>query len=66
MNKKEAAVIGAYTGILCGDFSDLHKYIEDLMGRPVFTHEMGNRSFQEELKKTSKPDFLDIVKNLTD
>ena len=30
------------------------------MGRPVWTHEMGGKDFNEELKKRVKPDFLKL------
>jgi len=39
MTKREAAIVSAYTGILIGSFSDLHQYIEEIMKRPVWTHE---------------------------
>ena len=61
MTKKEGAIIGAYTGVLCGSFSDLHKYIESIMGRPVFTHEIPDIS--EELKRKSKSDFIELAKS---
>ena len=40
MTKREAAIVSAYTGVLIGDFDEVHKYIEELLGRPVFTHEL--------------------------
>jgi len=40
MNKQEAALISAYTGYMIGDFSEMHKLIEETMERPVFTHEL--------------------------
>ena len=30
MNKRECAIVSAYTGMLCGEFSWLHEYVEDL------------------------------------
>lgn len=60
MNKREAAIVSAYTGFLIGDFSELHKYIEEKFGHPVFTHQMANEGFEDELKKLSKPDFIAI------
>ncbi len=42
MTRRESAIIGAFTGVLCGPFDALHEYVEEVMGRPVFTHEMGN------------------------
>lgn len=58
MTKREAAIISAYTGYLIGEFSDFHAYVEEVMGRPVFTHELP--SIAEELKEKSKKDFMSI------
>ena len=66
MNKTEAAVIGAYTGVLMGDFNDLHIYIEEIMGGPVMTHMLADKEFFSEVKDAAKLDFLHICKNLTD
>lgn len=63
MTKKECAIVMAYTGIvmLSGeDFQIYHKYIEDIMGRPVWTHELANESVVEEIKEKSKYDFLKL------
>lgn len=64
MTNKEAAIVGAYTGILMGEFEDLHEYIEKKMGRPVFTHEMGSKEFSKQLKEKSKSDFIKICETL--
>lgn len=58
MTKREAAIVSAYTGYLIGTFDELHKYIEEKMGRPVFTHEMASVAFEEQLRKASKVDFV--------
>lgn len=66
MTDKERAIIMAYTGIsmLTGDkFSIFHKYIEDILGRPVYTHELANKSVCEEIKEKSKKDFIELCKN---
>ena len=60
MNKKERIIISAYTGYLMCDFGDVHKYIEEKMGRPVWTHEFANEKTMEELRKKVKPDFLKL------
>ena len=67
MTKHEAAVIMAYTGIamLVGDdFQIFTKYCEDLLGHPIFTHEYPDR--EEEIKKLSKPDFIELCRKLED
>ena len=60
MTKREAAIISAYTGILLGDFGDMHEFIEEAMGRQVFVHEMGTDAVFAEIKEASKPFFLAI------
>ena len=58
MTAYEAAVVSAYTGFLIGEFSDLHEYIEDKFGHPVWTHQMGEPEFQEKLRDLARPDFV--------
>ena len=65
MTRHESAVLGAFTGILCGPFSDLHAYVETIMGRPVFTHEMGDQRIADEIREAARPDFLRIVQALS-
>jgi hypothetical protein len=60
MTKREAAVVAAYTGVLIGEFSEMHKYVEEIMDRPVFTHEMGNKEIAQEIKDKSKEDFISL------
>ena len=61
MTDKEKAIVMAYTGVamLTGDkFGIFHKYVEDIMGRPIWTHEFA--FLAEEIKEKAKPDFLRI------
>ncbi len=61
MTDKEKAIVMAYTGIamLTGDKFDIfHKYVEEIMRRPVFTHEFATCA--EEIKERAKPDFLKL------
>lgn len=69
MTKRECAIVMAHTGIcmLEGEgFRIFHKYVEDIMGRPVFTHEMGMRSIADEIKEKSKEDFLNLCRTAVD
>ncbi len=43
---------------MIGEFSDFHAYAEEVMGRPLFTHEFP--SIAEKLKEKSKKDFMGI------
>lgn len=63
MKDREKAIIMAYTGtcMLTGDkFEIFHEYIEELMGRPVLTHELANKKVQDEIKEKSKADFIKL------
>lgn len=64
MTRRESAIIGAFTGVLCGPFDALHEYVEEIMGRPVFTHEMGDKSISDEIKEKSKPDFIALAESV--
>jgi hypothetical protein len=57
----QAVVIGAYTGITCCNFADLHAEIEKRLGRPVLTHELASKELCEnEIKPAFKDDFLSL------
>lgn len=60
MTDREKIIVSAYTGVLMCDFNNLHKYIEDILGRPVFTHEMADKSVLDEIKEKSREEFLAI------
>lgn len=63
MTDKEKAIVTAYTGVcmLAGNkFQIFHKYIEDLMERPVFTHEIG--FLADTIKEKSKADFIALCR----
>lgn len=59
MTDKEKAIVMAYTGIcmLTGDkFQIFHKYVEDIMGRPIWTDDIG--WLEDEIKEKAKADFM--------
>lgn len=63
MTKHECAVVMAYTGIsmLQGeDFDIYHKYITDLLGRPVFIHEIPR--LDKIIKEKSREDFIELCR----
>lgn len=60
MTKREGVVLSAYTGVLlCEEFNDVHLYIEELMGRPVYTHELP--ALEEEIRKRAEKEFKEII-----
>lgn len=62
MTKEEKIIISAYTGVLMCDFGDMQKYIEEKLGRPIWTHELANHEVWEQIKKATKSDFLALCK----
>ena len=61
MTDRERAIVMAYTGVcmLSGDkFSIFHEYVESIMGRPVYTHEMAITAIADEIKEKAKADFI--------
>lgn len=61
MTDREKAIVMAYTGrcMLTGDkFQKFHKYIEDIMGRPIMIHEIG--WLESEIKEKAKADFITL------
>ncbi len=60
LTKEQAAIIGAYTGITAGPFSDIHEYAEKVFGHPVWTHEFADKGMADKLSAAAKADFLAI------
>lgn len=63
MTPRQGAIVSAYTGILSCNFDDFHRYVEEVMGHPVWTHEFADPDFVKDLKEKSKEDFLSITAN---
>lgn len=66
MNKREAAIITAFTGISFGgeSFSEFHKYVEEKFGCAIFTHDMADKNFWNSLREFSRQDFLDLSNSI--
>lgn len=63
MTDREKAIVMAYTGVCMlaeNKFRIFHEYVEDIMGRPVQTIEMGMDSVADEIKEKALPDFLKL------
>lgn len=62
MTLREGAILSAYTGVLlCKDFNEYHKYIEELMEREVYTHEIPKLA--DEIKLRAKNDFMSVIES---
>lgn len=66
MTKREAAIISAYTGFLIGEFNYTLDYIEEVLKRPVRSHELGNATLRKEVRAAAKNDFNTLVDNIED
>ena len=65
MTKEECAIVMAYTGtvMLTGDNLGIYyKYLEEILGRPVWTHELADKAVQKEIKEKSYNDFIRLCK----
>ena len=40
MTRREATIVSAYTGYFIGGLNDLYEYLSELIGRPIYTHEI--------------------------
>lgn len=60
LDAEQAAVIAAYTGYLIGEFSVMHAYVEKILGRPVFTHELGNDKVCAQIREAARKDFMSL------
>ena len=65
MTKKEAVLVSAYTGyMLAPSFADVQEFCEDLLGRPIFTHEFAMDEVNKEIREKCKPMIIELVKNI--
>jgi hypothetical protein len=65
MTDRERAIVSAYTGyaMLCHDKWHIYlEYVEKILGRPIWTHELAMRDVQNEIHEKSKDDFISLCK----
>lgn len=60
LTKQQAIIVSAYTGFLICKFSDMHKAVEDKLGYPVWTHQFGDKAFDDKIKEAFREDFLKL------
>jgi hypothetical protein len=59
LTRRQAAIIGAFTGVSCGPFGDIHGYIDSFpQFKGIMTHNFASEKTWEEIKAAVKPDFL--------
>lgn len=62
---KERVIVEAYTGYCMTtgeEREELYKYIENAMGRPIFSHELADEEIISELHDKVKPDFIRLCR----
>lgn len=65
MTKQESILLSAYTGfMLTKDFADVHKFCEELLGRPIWTHEFAFKGTQAQISEACKPLVLELIENI--
>lgn len=67
MTDKEKVIVMAYTGtcMLTRDKLDIfYNYLKDLLGYPVYTHELANTNLWKTIKEKSKADFLSLCEKV--
>lgn len=61
LTRRQAAIIGCATGTLLGPFADVHELAEELLEKPVHTHEFGLDNIQKEIKNKAYPLLMEII-----
>ena len=65
LTRRQAAIIGAFTGTLCGPFEDMHVYVDSLPGfEGIMT--LGLALHAERIREASKADFLALCPSRSD
>ena len=65
MTLHERVIVETYTGICMtsGDERwEVYKYMAEIMGRSVYTHELADKKVQEQLKEKRRADFLALCR----
>ena len=66
MTREEAILLSAYTGFLLAPvFSEVHKFCEDTLGRPIWTHEFADRGVQNEIREKLRPKIMELIQHPT-
>lgn len=67
MTYRECAIVQAFTGVcmLTEDKTGhFYQYVEEIMGKPIFTHELP--MYADEIKEKSREDFINLCKAAVD
>lgn len=62
MTLQECHIVAAFTGVMMTDWDSLHKFAEERLGHPIWTHEFAQDETVKALKEAVRPDFLALCK----
>ena len=57
---EQGIILTAFTGILMCPFEDFQEAIQNRLGRPIWTHELGEPAIWQEIKEAFTSDFMAI------
>lgn len=60
MTKREKLIVSAYTGVLMVSMDEFHKWAEEYLGHPIWTHEFALQDFWDNLKEKVSKEFKDM------
>jgi hypothetical protein len=61
LTRRQAAIIGAFTGVTCGPFADIQDYVDSLPGfEGIGTLSFGSKEVAEQIREASRADFIAI------
>ncbi len=66
MTDRERVIITAYTGfaMVQGDKLGLfYKYLEEILGFPIMTHQLASKELWELIREKSKDDFISLCRD---
>lgn len=61
MNQEEKIIASLYTGIVFTDFTTIQQRAEQLLDRPIWTHEFAEQGVWNQLREKIKPEFLKMI-----
>ena len=66
LTREQAAVVGAFTGVVLGPFQDIHKYAERVLKRPIVDLEFADDNVARKIQDAAEADFLSICPDESD
>lgn len=67
LTRRQAAIIGAFTGVCCGPFEDIHAYVDSLPGfKGIMSHNFADKDTVAKIEKAAHADFLAICPSRSD